>query len=385
MLSAVYFSMRSFSKRIQLLKTILCELPHPSIVDINLTNACNQKCLYCEIGQGLVRAEKTGKPVLNLQDLKWIIDQMHHEKIPLLILQGGEPFLFRDLFPVIEYASGYGIDIFITTNGMQVPKLNEEELALLKKAHCCLSVSIDSFNPETENTVRGVSSAFDNAVEGIKILMKNQIPVTIGTVITRYNYQEIANLVKAADALGIMSVHFQPLINVSNYPEVNSIPRKNDVNLKPGHLDRLDLEFEEILAFEKIHRIKTNTTVIKKWIRQYITFCSGLNAKKDFFFQYHLKRFFCFELYNRIRINYYGEVLPCHFIHTDISIHDEPGRSLVEIWNQSCQQIRSSVKHQHYPRQCNGCVCSYDTNLLMSVIKHPVANCAMIPRIVSKN
>jgi MoaA/NifB/PqqE/SkfB family radical SAM enzyme len=376
--------MSSFFKKIQLLTSVLCERPFPSVVDINLTSKCNQKCVYCEIGQGVVRSEKTEKNVLDLNDLKWILDQMHQEKIPTLILQGGEPFLFRDLFPVIEYASKLGIDIVITTNGMQIPKLRDDELNILKKAHCSLTVSIDSFNRETENLIRGVTNAFDNAVNGIKILIKHEIPVTIGTVITKYNYQDIANLVKTANALGVFSVHFQPLINVSNYPEVNCIPEKNDMNLNHDHLERLNQEFEEILAFEQSHAIKTNTRILKKWIRQYVSFCSGSNSGNDFFFQCHLNRFFCFDLYNRIRINYYGEVLPCHFIHADISIHDDPDRSLVQTWNSSCRQVRISIKQKHYPRHCNGCVCSYDTNLFLSVIKHPLSNCAMIPWIVSK-
>jgi MoaA/NifB/PqqE/SkfB family radical SAM enzyme len=382
--SPKYQLMRSFSTRIQLLISVLFERPHPTIVDINLTNLCNQKCVYCEIGQGIVRAENKEKAVLNLEDLKWIIDQMAYENVPSLVLQGGEPFLFRDLFPVIEYAFRHKREISIVTNGMQIPKLSDEELATLKKAHCSISVSIDSFYPETENFIRGVSSASDNAIEGIKILVKNQIPVTIGTVITKYNFQDIAHLVKKADVLGVQSVNFQPVINNSNYPEVDGITQKNDLNISPEHLDRLEQEFIEILAFEKIHAIKTNTHILQKWIKQYIAFCSGLTTKNTFFFEYHLKRFFCVVLYNRIRINYYGELLPCHFIQGDISIHDDPNQSLIQTWNRSCQQIRTSIKQQHYPRQCNGCVCSYSLNLFTSVIKHPLMNIATIPWILSR-
>lgn len=362
--------------------TVIFKHPHPEIVDINLTSACNQKCIYCEIGQGLVRQEKTDRTLLNLNDMKWIIDQMIQAGIPALVLQGGEPFLFRDLFPVIEYAAMNRRNISIITNGMKIPQLNDNELKILRDTRCSLSVSIDSFNPETENFIRGVDTAHGNAVEGIRILVQHHIPVTISTVITHYNYQDISQLVKTADSLGVSSVHFQPLINISNYPEAPCIPKKDAMSLLPEHLDSLMQEFETIMTYEKTHTISTNINLLKKWIRQYTVFNSVSDGKTGYFFRNHLNRFFCFELYYRIRINYYGQVLPCHFIHSAVSIRDDPKRTLPETWNLSCTQIRDSIQSQHYPAQCNGCVCSYDMNLLVSMIRYPFQNRKMIARMI---
>jgi len=371
-------------KRLQLTHTLFFEHPHPTIVDINLTEKCNQKCIYCEIGQGIVKKEKSDKPYLNLDDLTWIIDEMDREKIPTLILQGGEPFLFKDLFSVIEYADNAGIQVVITTNGMLIPRLTDKELSLLKKAHCTFSVSIDSCDPATEKIVRGVDNAYDAAIEGITTLIKNEIPVSICTVVTMYNFQNLADLVKIADDLGVASIHFQPLITISNYPEVSCISEKKTLNLRPEDIEGLVREFKKILEFERTHTISTNITNLQKWISDYIQFCSGRNSEKTFFFEYHLYRFFCYELFNRIRINYYGEILPCHFIPGNVSIKNSPARTLVELWNQVCQPVRTSIRNQAYPAQCNGCVCSHDTNLVLSSIKHPVVNRSMLLRIFQK-
>ena len=59
-------------EHIEILKSVYLGIPTPLSVSVNLTNKCNQHCIYCEVGQGLV---KTEKPLLVLDDLKWIIDE----------------------------------------------------------------------------------------------------------------------------------------------------------------------------------------------------------------------------------------------------------------------------------------------------------------------
>jgi MoaA/NifB/PqqE/SkfB family radical SAM enzyme len=103
-------------EHIKILKSLYLNIPSPLSVSVNLTNKCNQHCIYCEVGQGLV---KTEKPLLVLDDLKWIIDEMNRSGIPTLGL-GGEPLLFKDIFGVIQYAHEFGIKSGIMTNGMLI-------------------------------------------------------------------------------------------------------------------------------------------------------------------------------------------------------------------------------------------------------------------------
>ena len=102
---------------INLLKSLYLNIPSPISVSVNLTNKCNQHCIYCEVGQGLV---KTEKPLLVLDNLKWIIDEMNRSGIPTLSLGGGEPLLFKDIFEVIRYVHESGIQCDIMTNGMMI-------------------------------------------------------------------------------------------------------------------------------------------------------------------------------------------------------------------------------------------------------------------------
>ena len=109
--------MTNTKQYINLLKSLYLNIPAPLSVSVNLTNKCNQHCIYCEVGQGLV---KTEKPLLVLDDLKWIIDEMNRLGIPNLSLGGGEPLLSKDIFEVIRYAHKFGIKSGIMTNGMLI-------------------------------------------------------------------------------------------------------------------------------------------------------------------------------------------------------------------------------------------------------------------------
>lgn len=360
---------------IKIILSCIVARPYVNVVDINLTTRCNQRCVYCEIGEGLMKAEKD---LLKLKDLKWIVDQMKHDSIPTLVLLGGEPFLFKDLFNLLDYASQHIADITIITNGMRIPGLSEHEIAILKRSNCKMIVSLDSFHPETNNTIRGVDNAFENAINAIHILLKNQIPVQIETVISEYNYQEIARIVKDADALGVSSVRFVPVITTSNFPAVEAIPNKNDLNPKPDHMSILEQEFHEILAYEKDHAIETNIRDLQKWMHYYIAFQADSSEHKDAFFTYRLKRLFCWTLYSRIKISASGEVQPCNLIPSPITIHDTPTSSLVETWNKSCHQSRMLMKKQMYPRQCNDCYSHHSLNLFLSTLRYPLSNRASV-------
>ena len=69
----------------------------PAMVSVNVTNLCNQKCIYCEIGQKL---EYKDSKTISKQDMFRVIDDMAKYKIYRLSLCGGEPPLFPDLLQV---------------------------------------------------------------------------------------------------------------------------------------------------------------------------------------------------------------------------------------------------------------------------------------------
>ena len=352
-------------------------MPSPLSVSVNLTNKCNQHCIYCEVGQELV---KTEKPLLALDDLRWIIDEMNQSRIPTLGLGGGEPLLFKDIFEAIRYANEFGIKCGISTNGVLLPRLSQDKIELLKECNSTVSVSIDSFSTDKQEYIRGAKNALSLPIEGINILTKQQIPVNIETVISAYNYQDLFDVVVNANQLSVNSVDFQPVIFVSCFPEVEPIDNKKRFNVQPEHLAEIEDQFQRIMVFERDNPIKTNVYMLRQWFSNYIQFLSMQTS--DFFFKNVVNQFWCAPLYFTIAINYYGYILPCNMLKPGKNIKDRGSESLLELWNASCQPVRSMIKRRQYPDACKSCVCAFDFNVLCSALKYPLSNFHLISKVL---
>ena len=351
-------------------KNVVFERSKPRFVNINITNQCNLKCIYCEIGQGLMQ---TDKPLLDLDDCLWIVDEMQKARVPTLMFCGGEPLLFHPLFDVLRHACECGIDTQIITNGMLLERLSTSERQTLKKCGTKVFVSIDSFDPAIQEKTRGARGALEKPVRGIQAMLSEGIEVGIVSVISPYNFNGLFEVVESADKLGVDSVSFQPIIHVSNYPEIAPIPSKKSLSILEENMGVVESEFQRIMSYEKTHRISTNAIALRQWLPSYTAYVSG--GKDDrIFFERFLSRFFCAVLYDAMAIDYYGNILPCNIMGGGVNFKDKADRSLIDLWNESCAPIRQLHKKRDYPETCTSCVCLFDTNLLASIIKYPLSN-----------
>lgn len=361
-------------------KSLYLNIPSPVSVSINLTNKCNQHCIYCEIGQGHVKSKKQ---LLALEDLKWIIDEMNVSGIPLLDLGGGEPLLFKDIFEVIQYAYKFGIKSSLLTNGMLLPGLSSDKIEILKDCESSVNISIDSFSVKNEEYIRGAKDALSRSIEGITILVKHHVPVNIMTVISAQNYKDLFYVVVNANSLGVNRVIFQPVIFVSCFPEVEPIDNKRSLNVPLDNLREIEDQFQRILDFERNAHIKTNVDVLAKWLTDYIRFVHSYRMN-DFFFKKVVNRFWCAPLYSTVAINYYGEVLPCNMLKPARSIKDRGDKSLLQLWNDSCATTRQMINMGQYPDECRSCVCAFDNNVIFSTLKYPLSNIHHLSIVIKK-
>ncbi|MEI7980331.1 MAG: radical SAM protein [Bacteroidota bacterium] len=341
----------------------------PSIVTVNLTQRCNQRCIYCEIGQSLPSIEKD---TLTVDDLTWIIDQMADNKIGKISLCGGEPFLFSGLINLVAYAGTRNIKCSITTNGMTAFQLSESELNILKECKTEINLSIDSFQDDIQSFTRGSGNALSNALKSLERLNKNGIPVTILTVISRYNFSDLSKFFIEAYEKGIKQVLFQPVIYYSNYPGQPAIENKSLLNVSVDKLDILMEELRKILLFEKTHRINTNVYRIFPWIGTYLRTAAGRDGK--WFFKELLGSFFCRELYAIIDINFNGGIQPCGLTPASVSIINNRQPGLMALWLKATEEIKKDLSDERFYTYCNGCCHHFSRNMLASIVRHPVEN-----------
>lgn len=354
----------------------LCQ-SKPSMVTVNLTSRCNQQCIYCEIGKNIPSSEKD---ILAKDDLFWIINQMAINKIRKISLCGGEPFLFKGIFNVVAYAHKKKIRTSITTNGMTVHTLNESELNVLKESKTEINLSIDSFDENVQTLTRGNPNALRNALMSFQRLNDRRIPVTILTVISKHNYQNLSGFFMEAYQKGIKQVLFQPVIYYSNYPDRQSVENKSQINVSVDKLDVLMDELCKILRFEKKHKINTNVYRILPWIKSYLKTAAGQNGK--WFFHEVVNKFFCREVYAIIDISYNGGIQPCGLSPATVSIHKNQHLGLMALWSKATEEIKEDLNHDRYYEYCNGCCHHFSRNMLASIFKHPIKNRQALIKII---
>ena len=110
--------------------------------DVN--NRCNLNCKHCRVWK------KNDVTELSLKEAKGLIAQLHYLGVKQLILSGGEPFLRKDIFDLIEYSKKFK-KLVITTNGTL---LNEEHLDIIKRNKINLIFSIDGATSDEHNHFR---------------------------------------------------------------------------------------------------------------------------------------------------------------------------------------------------------------------------------------
>jgi len=355
----------------------------PSMVSINLTSRCNQKCIYCEIGTSHFSHEKD---ILTADDLRWVIDQMAVNKIRKISLCGGEPFLFEGIIDMVAYARTKNIRCSITSNGMTVPKLNDAELKILRECKTEINISVDSFNGNIQSYTRGTATALPNALKSLQKLKENLIPVTVLTVISKYNYYDLFESFKVAWEKGVLQVLFQPVIYSSNYPECHAVNNKSQLNVGVDDLEKLMDELKKILHFERRHNIKTNVYRILPWIEFYLKTVAA--QKGQWFFNDVLRKFFCREIYAIIEIGYDGGIQACGLLPASVSVLNNRQKDLAELWSQATMEIKDDMRNGRFHKECNACCHHFSRNMLASVFKHPFQNGAalmtLIPLVFSR-
>lgn len=351
------------------LSALLFGRTKPSMVSVNLTEKCNQRCVYCEIG---INPLFQHKDLLTKDDLFWIIDQMSINKITRLSMCGGEPLLFDSIIDVVAYAWEKNIRCNITSNGMTIHKLDEGEIKILKDCEAEINISADSFQNHIQAKTRGSDLALKNAVESIQLLNNKGIPVTVLTVISDYNYYDLFNSLIKAYENGICQVLYQPIIYFSNYPDKPVIENKRQLNVSVENLEILMDQLHKIFSFEKKHKIKTNVYRILPWIKYYIKNAADLNGK--WFFQDILKKFYCREVYAVIDISYDGGIQPCGLLLAEKNIRENKEIGLLAQWYEATFKLKNDLSNNMLPIYCNGCCHKFSRNMLASIIKYPLAN-----------
>lgn len=166
---------------------------------IDLTEKCNLRCIHCRVS--------TSKDKLNeipLNKVKELIDELSKMKIIQIIFSGGEPFIRRDIFRILDYSMTKGIpDLIIVTNGLL---LNEKKIEKLKKTGIKkITVSLDGLK-ESHEKIRG-KGTFEKTLDVIKKLVNNNFEVKVTITLNKLNKNDVAKLSVLLEEIGVKKIN----------------------------------------------------------------------------------------------------------------------------------------------------------------------------------
>ena len=140
---------------------------HPRLIFLflELTDACNLRCIHCgsRCGDHVGTFLDTGRL---LQALDTVAEDFPRESV-MLCITGGEPLLHPDFFEIVQHANRLGFPWGITTNGTLIDKPMAEALRDAKMD--TVTVSLDGLETSHE-WLRSVPGSFQKALAGITSL-----------------------------------------------------------------------------------------------------------------------------------------------------------------------------------------------------------------------
>jgi len=191
----------------------------PLFINFLLTYRCNARCIMCNVWDLYNQDPARLNEELTLGEIKkFILDNLGFlSELRNLGLSGGDPLLMRNDFVEIVKAIRFylpGVHLGVQTNGL-IPELARERLKEIL-SFCqdfSLAVSIDGIG-DTHAKVRGVPGAFKKAMQTIKYAQEIGISnITAGMTINKYNYEEIKDVKRHTESLGVEFSCFPPEIS----------------------------------------------------------------------------------------------------------------------------------------------------------------------------
>ena len=177
--------------------------------ELILTDACNFKCPYC---RGL---REDIKGTMTFEKAVDIVSMWADQGLRNIRLSGGEPTIWRDIIPLVEYCKSRCIQrIAISTNGSASLPFYA---SLVEAGVNDFSISLDACcSSYGEKMSGGVKGAWEQVIESIKFLSK-QTYTTVGVVLTEDNINDLESIVSFADNLGVQDIRIIPSAQFNSF------------------------------------------------------------------------------------------------------------------------------------------------------------------------
>ena len=166
----------------------------PLSVQLDLTYRCNERCVHCYLDH-----DDHGE--MTTAEIKHLLDEMAEAGVFILTLSGGEIFLRKDFFDLLEHARRLMFCVKLKTNAVLI---REREAARLHELGVeSIQISIYSHRPEVHDAITLIPGSLKRSVAAIKFLKSQGLKVIIANVLMTQNMQDYPGVRALAAELGV--------------------------------------------------------------------------------------------------------------------------------------------------------------------------------------
>ena len=153
---------------------------NPMLVYWEMTQACGLACKHCR-----AEAMPNAHPLeLDTAQSMAFLNQLvaFGSPLPHLILTGGDPLSRKDIYQLIDYACGLGLEVSITPSA--TPLLTNEAITNLKKHGIqSFGLSLDGSCAARHDGIRGITGTFDRTMEAARHAGTLALPIQVNTLV----------------------------------------------------------------------------------------------------------------------------------------------------------------------------------------------------------
>lgn len=330
----------------------------PLHVFFELTYKCNLRCSMCQFLPLIedYNSLPDSKNELTTEEIKGIINQL--PKYSLITFTGGEVFLRKDFFDILEYACRRN-KCHIITNGTLITEdiakrlIDEGCEDIFKKGLVLIAVSLEGVD-DVHDKIVAKEGSFRKAAEGIKLLIKYRNErkktyplINISTVMSPDNIGTFSEMVKIADELDVDIISF---LTMNTYPFSErfkgiSIEEIKGYSPCPLSIDKnqLNREMNSVLSMIGKTRAQIRFSPSGVPVSNIMKFYEGAESTKNYR---------CFSPWSKAAITSTGDVVPC----INYKFGNLREKSFKEVWNgKEAVRFRRSLKEDSAFPVCLGC------------------------------
>jgi radical SAM protein with 4Fe4S-binding SPASM domain len=185
---------------------------HDFFVQWHLTERCNLRCTHC-YQNGMKTDEISLEEVRTVTDEFAEMLQAWSEMFGIIFspsfnITGGEPFLHRDIFEILEELRRRHFDVYLLTNATLI---NEEKANFLSWLGV-KGVQVSIEGPEKiHDSIRGEGS-FSSCLKGVGLLLDAGIKVSLNVTLSDINAGHFEELIALSTSLGVKRIGFSRLV-----------------------------------------------------------------------------------------------------------------------------------------------------------------------------